>query len=76
MESNTQKKEYHPPEVLEELELEVRAGSQDLFPDFKLEFSEDNFDQYLIYQKECIRSQITRLITYMVDIGDSDIICE
>lgn len=44
MESNTQKKEYHSPEILEELELEVRAGSQDLFPDFDLEFSEDGFD--------------------------------
>ena len=44
MESRKQKKEYHSPEVLEELELEVRAGSQDIFPDFDLEISEDSFD--------------------------------
>ena len=44
MESRKQKKEYQSPEVLEELELEVRAGSQDIFPEFELEFSEDGFD--------------------------------
>jgi hypothetical protein len=44
MESNTQKKEYQTPEVLEELELEVRAGSGDVFPDFDVMFSDDVFD--------------------------------
>ena len=41
MESRKQKKEYHSPEVLEELEREVRAGSLEVIPDFDLEFSED-----------------------------------
>ena len=39
-----QKKEYQPPEVLEELELEVRAGSQDIIPNFDFEFSDDVFE--------------------------------
>lgn len=44
MVSNRQKKDYQPPEVLEELELEVRAGSRDIIPDFELEFSDDVFE--------------------------------
>ena len=44
MESQEQKKDYRSPEVLEELELEVRAGTSDVFPDFDLEFSDDGFD--------------------------------
>jgi len=44
MESQKPKKDYQSPEILEELELEVRAGTQDVFPDFDLEFSDDVFD--------------------------------